>query len=74
VLYYLKIQDRLSSLQWPLVRRTADQQHGAKVSDETKNPPEARRLWPSPERQTPTKAARHMAKNVRATLRGVGAD
>ena len=45
-LYYLEPRARLSALQWPLVCGTAHQQHRAKVSDEAKNPPEARRLWP----------------------------
>ena len=51
------------------VERIEAQQRCAKVSDETKNPPEARRLWPSPEHQVPTEAARHVAADLRAIVR-----
>ena len=44
---------------------TTDQQHCAKVYDETKNPAETRRLWPNPEREATVKAARHVAADLR---------
>ena len=46
----------------------------AKVSDETKNPPEARRLWPDLECKAAAKAARHVAADLRAALCCVGPD
>ena len=45
-------------------------QRRAKVFDETKNPPEARRLWPDLERNAAAKTARHVAEDLRATLCG----
>jgi hypothetical protein len=67
-LYQPRRKSRVSALQWPLVCGTTDQQYCAKVSDDAKNPPEARRLWPDLECKATAKAARHVAADLRAAL------
>jgi hypothetical protein len=46
-------------------KRTAHQQHCAKVFDEAKNPPEAGRLWSNPKRQASAETAPRAADYAR---------
>ena len=72
-LYHLH-QSRVSALPWPLVCGTAHQQLRPQSACQAENPPQAWRLRPTLGGSVPTKTARHVAADLRASLRGAGTD
>ena len=65
-------KSRVSALQWSLVCGAAHQRQRPEVPGDEKRSPQAGRLWSILGSRGPTKAARHVAADVRSALCGVG--